>query len=362
MRLLVLGGTLFLGRVLVEESLRNGHDVTTFNRGRSGADLPGTDVVRGDREQESDLRRLSQGRSWDAVVDTSGFVPRIVRDSARILADRVDRYVFVSSVSVYRGWPVEPLNENSAVLECPSDAGPEFGYDDPRGYPTQYGFQKSGCERAVQSVFNDRGFVLRPGVILGVHEYVGRLPWWLRRVARGGRTLAPGYPDRKIQPIDVRDVATFILTGLVSGASGVFNVVAPRDHTTFGSFLNDCIATTGSDAQLVWVDDQFLLDRGVRQWTELPLWRTFPGTWNVASDRALAAGLNCRPMADTVRDTWIWLRGTALDPSPDTAVQSAEAIDKHGQTSIEVEKQRQAEHGIAFDKEQRLLEEWDHSR
>jgi len=339
MRLLVLGGSWFLGRVLVEEALREGHQVTTFNRGRSGEDVPGVEIVRGDRQDRASLARLASERTWDAVVDTSGYVPRAVGEGARMLADHADRYVFVSTVSVYEGWPVEPLSEDSAVLECPADAGPDFGADDPRGYPTQYGFQKAGCERAVHVAFGGRALVLRPGVILGPYEYVGRLPWWLRRVARGGRVLAPGSPDRQIQPIDVRDVAGFMLTGLEGGLTGTFNVAAPIGHATFGSMLSDCLAVTGSPVELVWVSDEFLLKHGVREWTELPLWRTYPGTWRVATNRARAAGLRCRPLSETVQDTWAWL------------VEGGGAV-LHA---------RQGEHGITPDKEAQLLLAWESS-
>jgi nucleoside-diphosphate-sugar epimerase len=338
MELLVLGGTWFLGRALAEEALLRGHKVTTFNRGRSGADVPGVEPIRGDREDRSSLERMARGRTWDAVIDTSGFVPRVVRDAALELANRVDRYVFLSTVSVYQGWPVEPLTEDSPVLACPSDAGPDFGTNHPRGYPTRYGFQKAGCERAVYEVFDGHSLVLRPGVILGPYEYVGRLPWWLRRIARGGRVLAPGRPDRAIQPVDVRDVAAFVLTALEAGITGTLNVAAPPGHATYGSLLDDCVKVTGADARLVWVDDRFLLEHGVNQWTEIPLWRTHAGTWRVAADRARAAGLACRPLAETVRDTSAWLN-----------------------TGVEVGRPRpsQSKHGIVAEKEAWLLAAWD---
>jgi 2'-hydroxyisoflavone reductase len=338
MKVLVLGGTWFLGRAIVEDALLRGHEVTTFNRGTSGKDIPGVEPIRGDREDRSSLERLVRFGTWDAAVDTSGFVPRVVWESARALADRVDRYVFVSTVSVYQGWPVEPLSEDSSVLACPSDAGPEFGETGARGYPTRYGFQKAGCEHAVHEVFDGHSLVLRPGVILGPYEYVGRLPWWLRRIARGGRVLAPGTSDRAIQPVDVRDVAAFVLTALEAGLTGTFNVAAPERHATYGSLLDECVKVTGSDAQLVWVDDRFLLEHGVKEWTEIPLWRTFAGTWRVAADRARTAGLVCRPLAATVRDTAAWLS-----------------------SGVEVGHPRptQSKHGIDPDKEARILAEWE---
>jgi 2'-hydroxyisoflavone reductase len=340
MRILILGGGWFLGRALVEDALSKGHEVTTFNRGRSGTTIRGIEALHGDREDPASLWRLARGRTWDAAIDTSGYVPKVVLESSRALAGHVDRLAFVSTVSVYEGWPVEPLSEESAVLEAPSDAGTEFGWDGPGGHPTRYGFQKAGCERAVLEVFGTQALVLRPGVILGPYEYIGRLPWWLTRIARGSHVLAPGSPAREIQPIDVRDLATFVLNGLEAGLTSTFNVAAPIGQATFGSLLADCIQTTGSDAELVWVADEFLLDHGVRQWTELPLWRTYPGTWKVAADRAAAAGLSCRPLSETVRDTWTWLRSEG----------------------DAVAHERKSEHGIAPDKEAWLLAAWDASR
>lgn len=308
MRLLVLGGSRFVGRAVVEVGLARGHQVTTFNRGRSGEDVGGVTAVRGDREDVGDLDRLARVGRWDAVVDTSGFVPRVVGASATALSGRVEQYAFVSTVSVYSGWPLEPLTEASPLLACPPDAGPDFGADDSSGSPTQYGILKAGCERAVAEVWPDGSLIMRPGVILGPHETVGRLPWWLLRVARGGRVLAPGRPSREIQPIDARDVAGFLLDGLESRRSGVWNLTAPIGRDTFGGLVSACVEAVDADAELVWVDDEVLVDAGVRQWTELPLWRTAPGTWAVSSQSALEAGLSCRPLAETVHDTWAWLR------------------------------------------------------
>jgi nucleoside-diphosphate-sugar epimerase len=308
MRLLLLGGTWFLGRAMIDVAGARGWQVTIFNRGRSGPDPVGVEVVHGDRASHDDLADLAGRGEWDAVVDTSGRVPCQVLGSARALAGRVGRYVFVSTVSVYRGWPVEPLTEGSPLLDAPADAGPDFGADDPRGYPTRYGFQKSGCERAVREVFGDRASVLRPGVILGPHEYVGRLPWWLQRISRGGQVLVPGSPSQGIQPVDVRDVAAFALCCAEDDAGATYNVTAPPGLATFESLVEACAAVTGAQAELVWLPDEELLRAGVRPWTELPLWQVYPGTWQVDASAARAAGLTCRPLADTVRDTWAWLR------------------------------------------------------
>jgi len=315
MRLLVLGGTRFVGWAITAAAVGNGWEVTTFNRGVSGADIPEVRALRGDRTRADDVALLADAGPWDAVVDTSGYVPRETLAVCERLEPVAGRYVFMSTVSVYRGWPVEPLSERSEVLYCPPDAGPEYGEDVEDG-PTRYGYQKSGCELAVTQTFGaDRSAVLRPGVVLGPREYVGRLPWWLRRVASGGRVLAPGSPDRSIQPVDVRDLAAFALHTAERSIPGAFNVAAPIGRETFGGLLRACAEVTGSEAEFVWVPDAQLLAQGVRQWSEMPLWRTFPGVWNVDPGAALAAGLSCRPLAATVADTWSWLQasGEALD-------------------------------------------------
>jgi nucleoside-diphosphate-sugar epimerase len=256
----------------------------------------------------ADLATLAAAGPWDAVVDTSGFVPREVLAACERLEPVARHYVFMSTVSVYRGWPAEPLTEASDVLNCPPNAGPEYGEDTEDG-PTRYGYQKSGCELAVTTTFGAaRSTLLRPGVVLGPREYVGRLPWWLNRVAAGGRVLAPGSPDRSIQPVDVRDLAEFAARSAVHGIGGPFNVTAPVGRETFGGMLMACAEITRSNASFAWVPDDQLLAHGVRQWSEIPLWRTFPGVWRVDSAAAHAQGLSCRPLAATVADTWSWMQ------------------------------------------------------
>jgi len=334
MRLLILGGSWFLGRTIAEQAITNSHDVTTFRRGRSGSDVVGTSTIRGDRTDPADLARLTEAGPWDAVIDTSSFVPRETLALARALEPVTGRYVLVSTVSVYKGWPTDPLTEDSAVLDCPADAGPDYGYDGDPG-PTTYGFGKAGCERAVLETFgSDRSLVLRPGVILGPWEYVGRLEWWLRRMVRGGRVLAPGQPGRSIQPVDVRDVAAFALR---PDLTGTFNVVA-RGRNTMADMLTACREVTGSTAALEWVtDEQWLVEQGVRQWTELPLWRIYRGAWSVDAERARHAGLTCRPIQETVADTWAWLGGGAAA----------------------VEHERAGELGISAERERDILRLWD---
>lgn len=303
-KILILGGSVFLGRAVATAALRRGHEVTTFNRGLSGSDVTGVEVIRGDRDHVGELERLVSGRQWDAVIDTCGFVPRVVSAGARVLSSHADHYVFVSSVSAFRDWPARPIDEGSARWECPSDAD-ESG--------RTYGPLKAGCERAVREHFDGTVSVVSPGIIVGPGENVGRLPWWLRRVAAGGAP-APHPGDREIQLIDVRDLAEFIL-GRVEQPSGCdLLVTAPAGGATFAQWLALCAKATGTDPDFVWMDEEFLLEQQVTPWSELPLWAPeradWRHAWSVSSDAAVAAGLTCRPLADTVIDTWEWLRTT----------------------------------------------------
>ncbi|MEH0471887.1 NAD-dependent epimerase/dehydratase family protein [Streptomyces sp. B21-097] len=338
MKILVLGGTWFLGKAVVEDALLRGWKVTTFNRGRSGKAAAGTVTVRGDRTVMADLQRLATHGPWDAVIDTSAsaLAPRDVLAGTRALAPVAGRYVYLSTVSAYQGWPDEPLTESSPILDGPADADANYGKlpDDWDGPDLHYGRQKAGTERAVLTAFSpDRSVILRPGVILGPGEYVGRLPWWLSRAARGGKILAPGTPDKTIQPVDVRDVAAFALDRVAHSGGGTYNVTAPIGRETMGGFLTACLETTGAAGKLVWAPDDVLTEYGVRQWTELPLWRTHAGVWQIDSSGAYAAGFSCRPLTETVVDTWRWLQRGGMP----------------------VEHPRWAEHGIAPAKEAKVM-------
>lgn len=339
MRICVLGGTWFLGRAVAQAALDRGWSVSAFNRGRSGAPPAGTQQIHGDRTVREDLLRLAQEGPWDAVIDTSAseLAPKDVLAGAQVLEPAAGRYVYISTVNAYRGWPSEPLSESSEVLDGPADADVDYGrlpanWSGPDWY---YGRQKAGAERAaVQAFGTSRVSILRPGVILGPGEYVGRLPWWLRRTSKGGTVLAPGTPDKSIQPVDVRDVAAFALDQSASRGGDAFNITAPLGRETMGGFLSACLDVTGGAGQLIWAPDELLIESGVEQWTELPLWRTHAGVWSIDSSRAQAAGLRCRPLAETVADTWEWLQGGGTP----------------------VEHPRWAEHGISLEKEQKILD------
>lgn len=304
MRVLVIGGSGFLGRAVVEEALARGHEVTTFNRGRSGIDVPGAEVMRGDREVRADLDRLVEGRSWDLVVDTSGYVPRVVGESARALSGHAGTYAFVSTISALAGFPGKPAADDAEIWPCEPDAGPDDG---------NYGVLKAGCERAVEQGFTGNVLIVQPGIILGPYEDVARLPWWLTRIAQGGQVLAPGDPDAPLQFVDARDLGIFTLDQAERGTTGRFLVTGPVDQTTFGEWLGLCKEATGSDAEFVWVDDVFLAEHEAGTFVELPLWGGPPSAetgnfWSVPTAKAQTAGLRIRPVAETVRDTWAWLR------------------------------------------------------
>lgn len=336
MRLLILGGTWFLGRTLAEQALGRGWQVTTFSRGRGGNDVPGTQPVRGDRHNPADLARLAASGHWDAVVDTSGQVPAMVAAAAGALQPVATRYVYVSTVNVYRGWPDEPLTDESPVYAvAPELTSATPGADRGMAPATEYGQLKAACELAARQRFGYRCLILRPGVVLGPHEYVGRLPWLLRRMHRGGPVLAAGDPARPIQPIDVRDLADFILHAIAGGLGGAMNVTAPAGHSSYGELLGTCREVTSGSAEMVWVDDEWLSGQDVTPWTEIPLWRTAAGVWNVSSARAAAAGLACRPLPQTVADTWAWM--SREEPMPH---------------------ERAAEIGVDPGKEQQLLAAW----
>ncbi|WLQ34226.1 NAD-dependent epimerase/dehydratase family protein [Streptomyces castrisilvae] len=330
MRTLLLGGTWFLGRAVAKQALEAGHEVTAFNRGRSAPDLPGTVPVHGDRTSAQDLARLAEHGPWDLVIDTSSseLAPAQVLAGARALEPVTAHYVYVSTVNAYTGWPNTPLTESSPTYDVPADAGRDYGRGD--GPTAHYGQQKAGSEHAVRAAYRyDRTTLLRPGVILGPGEYVGRLPWWLSRCERGGDILLPGPPERTVQPIDVRDVAAFALTA----PTGAFNLAAPKSRDTMDGFLTACLTATGSSGRPVPVPDAVLTQHGVREWTELPLWRTAGGAWAVDTTSAQTAGLVCRPLADTVTDTWSWMQD---GPGP-------------------VKHPRWDQHGIAPEKEAEIL-------
>jgi len=313
MRILVLGGTAFVGRHLVEQALGRGHEVTLYHRGRTGADLfPEAERVLGDRSEGVEALR---GRRFDAVVDMCGYFPADVDRSAATLEPTVGRYLFVSSRSVYADHSAAGMDEDAPLATLPPGAPAD------RITEESYGPLKAGCEHAARAAFGDRALVLRPGLIVGRHDPTGRFTYWPRRVSEGGDVLAPAPPGQPIQLIDGRDLTAFALDLLERDAPGTFDVVSPADALTLAGILDACVRVSGADARVVWADERFLLDRGVEPWTELPLWMPgaeYAGFQRSDVSRAIAAGLSPRPIAETVADTLDWLshsdpgRGAAL--------------------------------------------------
>jgi len=279
MRLLILGGTWFLGRTLAEIALGHGWDVTTFSRGLHGRDVPGTVPVRGRREDPGDLARLAAAGPWDVVVDTSGYDADAVTAAVRALRGQAGKYVLISSVNAYRGWPAVELTDDSEVYQDAGEAAMPLPAAAEMLAPSgiRYGQGKASGERAAAREFGTGCLVLRPGVILGPYEYIGRLPWLLRRMERGCQVLAAGPVSRPVQPVDVRDLAAFIVYAASSDVSGAMNVTAPVGHGRYGELLETCWDVTGRRAELVWVDEDWLTCQDVRQWSEIPLWRTTRG-------------------------------------------------------------------------------------
>jgi 2'-hydroxyisoflavone reductase len=296
LELLILGGTRFLGRHLVEAALAGDHRVTLFNRGRSNPGLfPGVEELRGERR--GDLSALRE-RGWDAVIDTSGYLPREARASAGLLADSVGHYTFVSSISVYEDFGRTGLDEDAPVLAPPDSEPEELDLE-------LYGGLKVGCERAVEAEMPGRTFVVRPGMIVGPYDYTNRFPYWRRRVAEGGDVLAPGDPEQQVQLIDARDLAGWILRMAEERRTGVYNATGPDRRLTMRGMLEEIREATGSDARFVWASEEFLLGAGVEPWEEMPFWvpKEMAGIMAVSVDWAVGAGLAFRPLAETVEDT-----------------------------------------------------------
>jgi 2'-hydroxyisoflavone reductase len=301
-RVLVLGGSLFLGRHLVEAALERGDKVTLFNRGRTAPDLfPNVERLRGDRDA-GDLA-ASRGRSWDAVVDTSARVPRWVRDSAGLLADQVEHYSFVSSISVYAEASVPGTGESSPVHRLEDETTEEITS------PEVYGGLKVLCEEAAERAMPGRAFAVRAGLIVGPYDPTGRFTYWVHRIARGGEVLVPEPRDQPVQLVHARDLADWMLGMAERRGAGVFNATGPEAPLTMESLLEAIRNETRSDARLTWVDERSLVESGVAAWSDLPLWlapETNPESASflaVDVSKALAAGLRFRPLGETIRDT-----------------------------------------------------------
>lgn len=345
MRFLILGGTRFLGRHLVTAALAHHHDITLFNRGQhAAATLPHVETIYGDRN--SDLAKL-KGRRWDAVIDTSGYLPRIVRASADALADAVGRYIFISSLSVYANYSETGIDEAAPVATLTSDQLQQANDIDSSGpvsaatYGRMYGALKALCEQAVEDVLPGRVLNIRPGLIVGSYDYTDRLTYWVVRVARGCEVLAPGPPHRFVQFIDVRDLAEWVIRFAEGRQTGIYNATGLAETLTMETILTACRTVSASDARFTWVSDAFLRDEQVTPWTEMPLWLPedalpLQGLMSTNCQKAVGAGLRFRSLQDTIGD--VLIRHAA-----------------HAQPE-------QLQAGITAEREQQLLQKWHATR
>jgi 2'-hydroxyisoflavone reductase len=299
MKLLVLGGTVFVGRHFVELALERGHEITLLHRGQRGADLfPDVDRVLTDRD--GGLDALGD-RTWDAVMDSSGYVPRIVGGSAEFLRDRVRRYLFVSTISVYARNDLAHQDESGELASTAGIEGEEVN-------GKTYGPLKVLCEQEVTGRYGDRSTIVRPGLIAGPYDPTNRFPYWVERLADGGSVLVPERLSQPLQMIDGRDLAAFMLDLLERDVSGVFNATGPQPALTFGDMLAAC----PHQAQLVPTTEAFLEQHGIELWQELPLASpaaaNSDGLMQMDVSKALAEGMRLRPWAETARDTLEWVR------------------------------------------------------
>ena len=325
-RLLVLGGTRHVGRAAVEHAIGLGWDVTVVNRGLGRqVPAPARSLV-ADRTVPGELdETLSTAGDFDVVFDTWSQAPRIVRESSRLLADRTPAYVYVSSASVY-AWPwTWDADESEPLVDA-----------DPAAEHTDYAADKRGAELAVLESFGDnRCLLARAGLILGPYEMVGRLPWWLHRIAAGGDVLAPGPASRPLQYVDGRDLAGWLLEAAVRGNRGPVNTVGPTGITTMGELLQTAVDVTGSAAQLRWLSADQVAEAGLEAWTELPIWAPPDGEdaaiHHIGTRRAGELGLTCRPVHDTVADTWAWIQAEGY---PDTVFAGALGVDPQRERDI----------------------------
>lgn len=307
MKILIIGGTRFVGRHLVESALSRGHQVTLFNRGKSNPGLfPELETLIGDRER--DLEKLG-GRVWDAVVDTCGYYPRVVGLSAQALRGCVNQYVFISTVAVYADLERVGIDEDYPLGTTEDETVEQITGE-------TYGPLKVLCEQAVQQAFPAGALIIRPGLIVGPHDPTDRFTYWTLRVARGGKVLAPVGPDELTQFIHARDLADFTLTCIEEKTTGVFNAVGPDDPCPMGELLGTCKRVSGSDAEFVWVSEEFIAAHQVAPWMELTVWVSTAdgkGMLQVSNARARAAGLRFKSTREVVRETLEWARSRPAD-------------------------------------------------
>lgn len=303
LKILVMGGTAFIGPAFAEMALARGHELTFFNRGRTNPQLfPGVEKIQGDRTIAEDVEQL-RGRQWDVVLDNSCYFPRAVDMVVDIVKDSVKQYVVISTISVYAGYEESGMTEDSALATLEDPTVEEVTGE-------TYGGLKVLCEQAAQNALPDRTTVIRPGLIVGPLDRSDRFTYWPVRVSRGGEVLAPGAPDQGIQFIDARDLMSFTLKCIEERRFGVYQCTSQAQSVSTGALLAGCKQATQSDAEFTWVDAAFLEEHEVEGWSEMPCWIApegeYAGFGSLDVARAIGAGLSFRPLANTIRDTLEW--------------------------------------------------------
>ncbi|RTL37692.1 MAG: NAD-dependent epimerase/dehydratase family protein [Candidatus Melainabacteria bacterium] len=297
MHLLVIGGTVFLGRHIVLEALASGHKVTTLNRGTHV--LPEQENVEkliDDREKDLDILA---GRKFDAVIDVCGYKPEVVAQSAEILKNAVETYLFVSTISVYGSFEKIGLNESDPIKHTTLKK------------PGDYGTFKADCEKVLQEIVPEKALIVRPGLIVGPFDPTDRFTYWPARIARGGKVVAPGKPDAAMQFIDVRDLARWLIELTENGERGIYNATGPRQRLTLGEFLESSNRALNGNCEFIWLDDEILENEKVQSFADLPFWipassAEYAGFQQIDCSKAFNAGLKFRPLEQTVRDTLAW--------------------------------------------------------
>lgn len=301
MKLLILGGTIFVGRHLVYSALANGHEVTLFNRGQRHPELfPNLEQLRGDRD--GDLSAL-EGREWDAVLDPSAYVPRIASASATLLAKATKHYTFISSISAYASFATPGLNESSPLATLKDETVEQVTGE-------TYGGLKVLCEKAVEAAMPGKTLIIRPGYIVGPDDPTDRFAYWVHRVAKGGEMLAPGAPQNPIQVIDVRDLTDWTISLVEQYQTGIYNATGPDYELTLGQLLDTSKEVSGQDTKITWMDVEFLGQHDIKPGLQLPIWtpdtEDYAGFAKVDCSKAFAAGLTFRPLAEIVQATLDW--------------------------------------------------------
>ena len=301
LKILVIGGTIFVGRHIVQAALNRGHEVTLFNRGNANSELfPNAEKLFGDRTSDMDALR---GRTWDAVIDTCGYVPRIVQKSVEALISACNQYVYISSGSVYKDKSKKGISENDEVL-VPRD----FDAEEMTG--ETYGELKAGCEMVVRQAFGENSLIIRPGLVVGPHDSTDRFTYWPVRIVAGGKVIAPGQPYRQVQFIDARDLAEFTILLIERKTDGVYNAIGPDCALTMSQLLAECKRVSACNAEFIWMSDEELLSRGVGEWMDFPLWIREGGEESGFlyrdNSKGISAGLKFRPLNETIIDTLQW--------------------------------------------------------